>query len=175
MAASARAEGDFTNGMSTEEQAAAGLGKLTQNELARLKAAVERYKDAPQTERHAATAGPEAAQNQVGRPSAQAVEPEKKKPGWLTALITLQRTTGKPGKAEAIESQLVGDFGGWNGHAIFTLENGQRWKQANTDRFNYTPAVKAPKVKIYPGALGTFWMEFADLNVRCRVQPLQLE
>ena len=100
---------------------------------------------------------------------------DKRLPDWVGALITLKRAETNVAKPQTLESRLVGDFGGWKGHTSFKLENGQVWTQANDDSFVYSPPVKAPKVKIYPGTFGTFWMEIEGVRVKCRIRPVNLE
>ena len=57
---------------------------------------------------------------------------------------------------------------------MFNLENGQRWQADSTGDY-VTPPSPAPKVKIYPGMLGTFWMEIEGVRPRVRVKPIRLE
>jgi hypothetical protein len=90
-------------------------------------------------------------------------------------LITLERAGDQPEKANAMENQLKGNFSGWNGRTIFSLENGQKWTQANNDSYVYSPTLKSPKVRIYPASLGTYWLEIEDVNQRCRVKPVKLQ
>jgi hypothetical protein len=72
----------------------------------------------------------------------------------------------------AIESRIAGDFTGWQGKAVFVLENGQRWQMANAGNY-YTPAIKSPAVKITPAAIGGFWMTIEGVNQRVKVVPLE--
>jgi len=48
---------------------------------------------------------------------------------------------------EIIQSRIVGPFTGYNGHTVFTLENGQRWAQAQRDSAYY-PKIDSPPVLI---------------------------
>ena len=48
---------------------------------------------------------------------------------------------------EIIQSRIVGPFTSYNGHTIFTLENGQRWAQAQRDSAYY-PKIDSPPVLI---------------------------
>jgi biotin carboxyl carrier protein len=104
-----------------------------------------------------------------------AATPAKKEPSWLAALVTLDRAAAKPDKAEPLESRLVGDFRGWSGQTVFTLENGTRWVQQNkVDHYDYSPALHAPLVKIKPSSVSGFWLEVKGVNSRVRVIPLSL-
>lgn len=167
--------GDFTKTMSAEERAAAGLGKLSEAELEQLKAAVERYKSGEVAEtRKEAESRVAAAEQKVKQAEAkQAAEAADKRPSWLKALITLERTGAAPDKAEAYETRIKGTFTGWRGRTIFTLENGQRWQQANDGEYVDTPR-DSPKVRIIPAGIG-YWMEIEGVSERLRVKPVRLE
>lgn len=61
---------------------------------------------------------------------------------------------------DTIEDRIAGDFTGWLGGTVFTLDNGQQWKQAESGRFS-TRAISNPKVKIKPMLLGS-WLMYID-------------
>lgn len=124
---------------SREKRAAMGLQKLAPEELARLEAAVPRYHRAEITALNpvAGTAPAAPAADKAG------------KPGWLPALITLQKTGDKPEKADAFETRIAGEFGGWSGHTSFKLLNGQIWQQTAGESYSGDRQV-SPKAKIYP-------------------------
>ena len=52
-----------------------------------------------------------------------------------------------------IESRIVGPFNGYNGHTVFTLENGQRWAQSQRDSA-YFPKIDSPPVVIVKAGFG---------------------
>ena len=158
---SAATAGEFARTLTPEKMQAAGLTKLTPEELARLETLVQRYK-----------AGEAALPKAQGATTAKT---GKLLPAWVGALITLERTESKPEKSDALESQLAGNFSGWSGRTTFRLDNGQLWTQANSDSYVYAPTLKSPKVKIYPASFGTFWLEIEGVNKRCRVRPVKLE
>jgi len=54
---------------------------------------------------------------------------------------------------EVIQSRIVGPFTGYNGHTIFTLENGQRWAQSQRDSAYY-PKIDSPPVLIAKSGFG---------------------
>lgn len=155
--------GEFTRTLTPEKMRAAGLARLTPEELAELEILVQRYKTGEV--------------GTVPAPSASTAEPKPSRlvPDWVSALITLERAGVQPEKANAMENQLKGNFSGWSGRTTFSLENGQKWTQANNDSYVYSPTLKSPKVKIYPAALGTYWLEIEDVNQRCRVKPMKLQ
>ena len=51
------------------------------------------------------------------------------------------------GAPDVIESEIAGDFNGWDGETIFKLDNGQIWQQSEYD-YEYEYAYR-PKVTIY--------------------------
>ncbi len=165
--------GEFTKNLSPEKLRAAGLVKLTPEEIAQLETLIENYKTGA-VEKAVAAVPP--------APPAPAVKPaaEAKSggilPDWVGALITLQRTENVPAKKQqALESRIAGEFDGWSGRTNFKLENGQVWTQVNNESYVYTPALKSPKVKIFPATFGTFWLEIEGVNQRCRIRPVRLE
>ncbi len=80
-------------------------------------------------------------------------------------------TPGTEVEYATTESRLIGDFTGWDGRSIFTLENGQHWQLANAGS-NITPLISSPKVTIVPLSFGGFWMTIERVNQRMRVVPL---
>ncbi len=169
-----------------EKFRAAGLHKLTDAELAELQAVFDQLKSGEITaikqEAEQKVAQAEAikqeAQQKVAAAEAKVQETEaeqkKKGPGWLRALVTLQNTTEKAGKADPVQSRIAGRFRGWEGKTLFRLENGQIWQQ-NDDSSYVGVDYDSPAVRIYPGMLGAFWMEVEGVNPRVKVKPLKLE
>ena len=88
--------------MTDAEFRAAGLDKLTPEELAALNAWLQR--------RTAGTA-----------PAATYVPPLEDRTGFRD-----------PVSSEGVVSRIAGEFTGWSGHTQFTLENGQVWEQAES-------------------------------------------
>lgn len=176
---------DFTQTMTAEERAAAGLEKLSPAELAKLKAAVERYKagevavvqQRAQQQVAATEAKVKAAEEKAAVAEAKAKsspEAAVQGPSWLKALITLEKTAQAPDASEALVSKLKGNFEGWRRGTVFTLENGQRW-QVISDEDYVTPTMPPAVVTIKPGALGTYWMRIEGVRSRVKVKPLKLE
>ncbi|PTX91717.1 hypothetical protein [Opitutus sp. ER46] len=181
------AEDSFSHLLPAESFAAAGLGKLSAAELARLDALVQQYKSgalaAAQRELEAAQARAAearqaqadaearaaAAQAQAQAQAAQKAEGEKK-PGLIERAKVLLRP-GTQIEYTTLESRLATEFLGWRRNTIFTLENGQRWRVTG-DTTYVTPPMPAPNVKIVPGALGTFWIVIEGVRQRARVEPV---
>lgn len=202
LAVAARAETGFLKTLPADEFTAAGLQKLTPEELARLETSVQRYRTGELTEmRQEADARAAASQQEAEKKiiaaemkareaearakevalraqetSTKAVPaPGQKQPSWFTALLTLKRAGEKPEKEEPLESRLIGDFEGWSGHTIFRLENGTRWLQQNkTEKYSYVPVLHAPKVKIKPAVMNGFWLDVEGVNLSVRVIPAEL-
>lgn len=178
------AEERFSQAVRREDFAAAGLARLTPEELARLDALVGDYqsgallaarREAERAEQ--ARAAAEAKANQVAAEAraAKAGAPageSRKGDGGLLAKAKALLPAGTAVEFAAIESRIAGDFTGWQGKAVFALENGQRWQMANAGHY-YTPAIKSPVVKITPASLGGFWLTIEGVNQRVKVVPIE--
>jgi hypothetical protein len=173
-AATARgAEESFSKAVRPEDFSATGLNKLTAEELARLDALVRDFKSG--------TLDPSSLRSDAVRAETRAVKAEKKAataearkepaaPG-LIAKAKVMLTPGTQVEYDSVESRIAGDFRGWEGRTVFTLENGQRWQVANGGTY-YTPPIASPKVKIAPASLGGFWMTIEGVGQRVKVAPL---
>ena len=72
--------------------------------------------------------------------------------------------------AEVIESQIDGEFSGWEGETIFKLTNGQIWQQA---AYAYTYTYKyRPNVLIFRSD-GGYQMQVEGIDSRIRVTRLK--
>ena len=83
---------------------------------------------------------------------------------------------GLEGKAPAaalsqIETQLLGDFEGWESRTIFRLANGQAWQV--DDDSNAAYALRSPKVTIRRGMFGAFYLEVDGAKRSPRVKRLR--
>lgn len=167
--------GDFTQTMTAEEREAAGLGKLTPAELARLTAAVERYKSgevgAVQQEAERKVAAAEA---KVKESEAKATASRKSGPSWLGALIALDRAEKNAGPSEDLHTRLEGTIKTFSGRRNFKLANGQVWQMVEAGSYA-GPVYQNPEVIIRPGVLGTFWLNIPDAALRVKVKPVKLE
>jgi hypothetical protein len=81
---------------------------------------------------------------------------------------------GKEKKKErtTITSTLVGKFGGWDGQTVFKLENGMIWAQADKDKF-YTKDVENPVVIIEPGMFRSWRLRVEGFDEDCKVKRIQ--
>ncbi len=61
---------------------------------------------------------------------------------------------------KVIEQHIVGTFTGWRGKTVWTLDNGQQWKQAEGGLLD-AGKIQDPAVKIKPMILGS-WLMYVD-------------
>jgi hypothetical protein len=72
---------------------------------------------------------------------------------WLNVFAgQVAKTVSQRNTPDVIESQIDGDFNGWEGETIFKLTNGQIWQQAEYD-YEYEYAFQ-PDITIYKTAAG---------------------
>ena len=190
------AEENFSKAVRTEDFSAAGLSKLTPEELARLDALVRDFNSGSLAKANDELAGKLAAAKRSAELAEQArvdaeakaakaeatvkaqtesvaaaAKEKLKSDGGLLAKAKVLLSPGTEVEYAAVESRIAGDFTGWEGRPIFTLENGQRWQIANGGSYS-TPPIASPKVKIVPASLGGFWMTIEGVSQRVRVTPL---
>lgn len=70
---------------------------------------------------------------------------------------------------DAIDAHIVGTFSGWRGQTVFTLDNGQKWKQAESGSYE-CGQFENPKVTIKPMLLGS-WLMYVE---PCRNQSIRV-
>ena len=71
-----------------------------------------------------------------------------------------------------LESTLVNEFKGWSAGTEFRLDNGQIWRVTESSYWSpREPAGK--KVSVYPGALGSFFMEIEGVKPTPRVMNVK--
>ena len=92
------------------------------------------------------------------------------------ALVGSARTAPPGGQARPapsagiVESQIAGEFSGWEGETIFKLTNGQIWQQSS---YAYTYSYKyRPKVLIFPFG-GGFELQVEGMDQRIKVVRLK--
>jgi hypothetical protein len=69
-------------------------------------------------------------------------------------------------------THLVGHFAGWGGHTVFTLDNGQVWKQAESGAYS-CPDVDNPQVTVKPMLLGSWLMYVQGCSQSVRVERVK--
>ena len=82
-----------------------------------------------------------------------------------------QRDLENENRTEII-STIVGNFEGWDGQTTFKLENGMIWVQADKDKF-YTKEIENPTVIIKPGVFGTWRLHLDGFDSECKVERIQ--
>jgi len=205
------ADEGFSKAVRAEEFSAAGLTKLTPEELARLDALVSDYKsgaliaarqeadvaaqaktaaearasaaeaEAKTTgaaaEVRAATEAKVAAEAKAAQAEAEAqaarAEATKAKAGLMSGLLAKAKVVLTPGteiEYASVDTRLVGDFHGWSPGTVFSLENGQRWQVTDSTTYATPPEPGLRKVRIAPGALGSFFLEIEGVRQKPRVK-----
>jgi hypothetical protein len=163
VAAAARADDSFTKGLSPSDFAAAGLGKLTPDELAKLDSLVRgqqtgAVKRATEETTKAVAA---AVRQEVQAEDRKAAQSQPAAPG----LVDRMKVLLKPGtqiEYTTLDATLLPPFNGWQRGTVFTLSNGQRWVASDNDEY-WAPRTDKPlHVRIVPGMLGSFFMEIEN-------------
>ena len=127
--------------LTPEQYAAAGLGKLSPEEQARLDEALKGYFTG-------------ASQKVAERAATQAVDRAVKE---------------KKAKApDLIESHIVGTFTGWNYRTVFVLDNGERWKPIDNNTHASFPPTDNPQVYIVRDVFGYKMGILGGTTVRVR-------
>src|ERR1700730_3106842 len=117
---------DLQDSMTAEQFKAAGLDKLSPEELQRLNASLQGSRR----------------------------EAEKKAVEKATAEIKNKASTETHAKMDEILSRVDGTFSGVTGHTVIKLEDGTTWKQANVEERYRARVTYHPPVKVWHGAFG---------------------
>ncbi len=181
------AEEAFSRTVPASDFAAAGLGKLSAQELARLDALVRDFKSGAleaarrevaaasearaKAEAAAARAEEEARTVRAAATSRAEEAAEPKGERSLLARAKVLLTPGTQVEYSTLDARIVGEFHGWQPRTVFTLDNGQRWQVIGGDSY-VVSGEPGPKVKIVPGVLGTFWMHVDGHRQRAKVAIL---
>jgi hypothetical protein len=146
LAPAAAAQDAIEKQMTPEEFKAAGLDKLSADELARLNAWLNRTLDV-ETEKAAVAAKKK-------------VEDDNR--GFFNF-----------GSAEPVVSKITGEFRGFARGREYTLENGHVWKQLD-DASLAGVRLSAPEVRITPSLIGNAWyLAVTGYNKRAKVQRIK--
>lgn len=135
--------------MTPQEFSAAGLDKLSPEELAALN---------------------EWLQREVGEQAAVAIEQAREE--GRQEVVKKNRGFFHFDSEEPIESTLQGEFRGFGKGRRYTLENGQVWEQTDAARLAGVRKTD-PKVTIRPGMLGVWWMQIDGYNTRAKVRRIE--
>ena len=127
--------------LTADQYAAAGLGKLSPPEQARLDEALKAYFSG-------------ATEKVVERATTQAVDRAVKEK--------------KATAPDLIESHLVGTFTGWNNRTVFVLDNGERWRPIDNNTRASFPPTDNPQVYIVRDTFGYKMAILGGTTVRVR-------
>lgn len=175
----ARGEEAFSKTVLPTDYAAAGLAKLTPEERSRLDALVEAYRSGALAKaRREAETGRIAAETRAVKAERAAEEAkaevtkakkaEKAEPGFL-ARAKVMLTPGTEIEYATVETRFLGEFRGWDNGTVFALENGQRWQVLGSSYVS-PPEAGPKRVKVAPGVLGSFFLEFEGVRQRPKVK-----
>ncbi len=142
-------QGDVEQQMSADEFRAAGLEKLTPQELAALNAWLQR---------------------KVVQETAKAVETAREE--GREEVVRKNRGFFDFGTTEPIESRIVGEFRGFAKGRTYTLENGQVWEQVESASLAGVRRDN-PSVSIKPGMLGNWFMKIENYNTAAKVRRIK--
>ena len=132
--------------MTSEEFKAAGLDKLTPDELARLNAWLGRT-----------------ISSEAGKAAQAATEKVKQE----------NRGFFDFGSGEPINARIAGDFRGFGKNRSYTLDNGQVWQQID-DAALPGVRIENPDVVIKPALVGNSWyMKVGRYNTRAQVRRIK--
>ncbi|HIE5096339.1 hypothetical protein WG628_15735 [Stenotrophomonas maltophilia] len=143
-------DGDLQQQMSPAEFKAAGLDKLSAQELATLNRWLQGKVEAATTQAVAA------------------VREEAREQGRQEVIVK-NRGFFDFGSSEPITGTLQGEFRGFGKGRVYVLDNGQEWEQTDT-----TSVVgvhkQSPKVSIKPGVMGVWYMKVEGVNSQPKVR-----
>jgi hypothetical protein len=128
--------------MTPEEFKAAGLDKLTPEELAALNSF-------------------------LGRDDAKRVAEQVRAEQNAVAGFGSHTTPDN----QPIVSRLIGRFDGWHGKTTFRLENGQIWQQNDTGELAGVH-MDAPMITIRPGISGSWWLRAEGRKSQIKVKRI---
>ena len=78
-----------------------------------------------------------------------------------------------PDAGEAIAARLEGRFEGFARNRRYVLDNGQEWKQVDTQRLEGVK-LDSPKVTIKPSVFGNVWfLQVEGYNTRAKVERIK--
>lgn len=138
----------FLDRLSPERQAELGLDRLTPEQRQQLGAEIEKYR-----------------QESATTASTQAVEEyrAKEEPGVVRRALEIfqRKQTEAAQQQERITATLVGPFTGWDGKTLFTLDNGQVWRQNRSDTYTTKTQTNVPVV-VYKAPSGYWRLRVLD-------------
>jgi 8-oxo-dGTP pyrophosphatase MutT (NUDIX family) len=167
----AAAEPSFWRQLTPEQRKAAGIDQLTPAQQAALDAA------AAQFAREGARREVEVAQAQAQTEKLAAVRQAKEEARIEVKAERKRQAVANAGFAvreddEAIRTRIIGDFRGWTGKTVFTLENGQVWQQTDKEDRAF-PKLVNPEVELTPHRLFGWKMTLVAEGLGIRVKRVK--
>ncbi len=149
------ADDSFTKGLTPADFQAAGLGKLTPEELAKLDALVEGKQTGAvvQAKEETAKVVTETVRKQVQEEDKKA-EQEKKKKEASAGILTRLKVVLKPAPTSStprLDAMLAPPFNGWGKGTYLNLTNGQIWVVTDDGHYQTAPITAPVPVRITPG------------------------
>ncbi len=146
---------EFSQRLTAEEFAAAGLDRLTSEQLAQLDALVNREKSGELARVREET-------SQQVKAEIAAAE-KKNESGSLLDRLRVVLTPGTDIEYAAVETAIEGPFRGYKKGDVLRLANGQRWQVIDGDFWAPAKTANKPrKVVIEPGSFGSFFLAIED-------------
>jgi len=137
--------------MTGKEFSAAGLDKLSPQELDQLNAWIRKHS-------LATLAAPATKSTTASTTSSKSGDAPKQDKG--------------DEKRSTVTSKLEGKFNGWDGQTVFKLENGMIWAQKGKKKF-HTEEIENPVVTIEPGMFGVWRLSIEGIDEDVRVVRIQ--
>lgn len=138
--------------MGESEFKASGLEKLSPEELSKLEGWIWRREQGVQAQ------------------AAEKFQAEAEQQRRLLSLQLFGFGSAGAGEPAVVESRIPGRFSGWSGQTVFTLENGQVWRQRHSG--TYYRRMENPSVRITRQAFG-YWLEVVDTGARVGVERVK--
>jgi hypothetical protein len=158
----------FSRRLAPADFAAAGLGKLSPDELARLDRLVGDFQGASAAAQKAAEARAKRAEADASAARAAQAAAEKRAQGFLAKTRALL-LPGAEIEYQPLETRIAGALSGWEPGTLLRLENGQIWRVDPHATSYYGDKVEHPKARIVPAPMTGFKIEidgFPDVRVR---------
>ena len=174
-AATACAQEEFSRRLTPQERKAAGLDRLSREQLATLDALILRDRQGGAPAVAVTPSAAPAAVRPAPAPIAEPATPRAAQPTDEAKPEQKKRLFGLPARDEvaAITGTLSGEFRGWNGNTRFQLEDGQVWVQTDhADTREFTPQQNV-RVKIAAAVFGDYKLTVEGSRIWVRVKRLE--
>ncbi len=134
----------FLDALAPEQKKRLGLDHLTTQQATELDAAIEAYRKTG-----------EAVVAQAAAASAVAEYRRKEEPAVISRAVETVKQQDSANRQDSLTAVVKGRFNGWTGGTLFTLDNGQVWRQSRPGTY-YIKTREDVAVVIYKGP-GGYW------------------